>query len=150
MTHEVRDRVGIVAAEAAALAFDDATLTPEIVLGWHRRIFEATFPADAGPVLYLRHRPAGLDLCSLDDVVVAMVQQHDCAVFPMPRNPVLLVDVGLEDLGVLGALDGMGVEAGVARIVTQAFDGLQDARPRRPVPRRALPLAGRRPTRRPG
>lgn len=46
--HEVRDRVGIVAVEAAALALDDATLTPEIVLGWHRRIFETTFPSDAG------------------------------------------------------------------------------------------------------
>lgn len=46
--HEVRDRVGIVAAEAASLALDDAALTPEIVLGWHRRIFESTFPENAG------------------------------------------------------------------------------------------------------
>ena len=47
---EIRDRVGIVAAEAAALALDDAALRPEIVLGWHRRIFETTFPADAGRI----------------------------------------------------------------------------------------------------
>lgn len=47
---EVRERVGLVAAEAVALALDDATLSPEIVREWHRRIFETTFPGDAGRV----------------------------------------------------------------------------------------------------
>jgi fido (protein-threonine AMPylation protein) len=46
--HEVRDRVGLVTAEAAALALDDAVLVPATIRGWHRRIFETTFPETAG------------------------------------------------------------------------------------------------------
>jgi fido (protein-threonine AMPylation protein) len=48
--HEIRDRVGLVAAEAVALALQDATLTPDILCSWHRSIFETTFPADAGRI----------------------------------------------------------------------------------------------------
>ena len=43
---EIRDRVGLAAARAVAFALDDATLTPEVVLDWHRRLFDTTFPAD--------------------------------------------------------------------------------------------------------
>lgn len=46
--HEVRDRVGLATADAAALALDDAALTPVTILGWHRSIFETTFPEVAG------------------------------------------------------------------------------------------------------
>ena len=46
--HEIRDRVGLVAAEAVALALEDAVLTPQILCEWHRRIFETTFPDTAG------------------------------------------------------------------------------------------------------
>lgn len=42
---EVRERVGLVSAEAVALAIQDATLTPGTFCGWHRSIFETTFPA---------------------------------------------------------------------------------------------------------
>lgn len=45
---EVRGRVGLVSAEAVALALKDATLMPETICGWHRAIFETTFPDDAG------------------------------------------------------------------------------------------------------
>jgi fido (protein-threonine AMPylation protein) len=45
---EVRARVGLVAAEAVELALEDATLTPRLLCIWHRRIFETTFPEDAG------------------------------------------------------------------------------------------------------
>lgn len=52
---EVRERVGLAAAEAVVLALEEATLTPEIVCGWHHRIFETTFPDDAGRVRSQRH-----------------------------------------------------------------------------------------------
>jgi fido (protein-threonine AMPylation protein) len=45
---EVRARVGLVAAETVELALEDAMLTPELLCTWHRRIFETTFPEDAG------------------------------------------------------------------------------------------------------
>jgi fido (protein-threonine AMPylation protein) len=47
---EVRERVGLVAADAVALALRDATLTPEVFVEWHRHIFMTTFPDDAGRV----------------------------------------------------------------------------------------------------
>lgn len=46
--HEVRDRVGLVTAEATALALDDAALAPVTIRDWHRSIFETTFPEVAG------------------------------------------------------------------------------------------------------
>lgn len=46
--NEIRDRVGLVAAEAVALALEDAVITPQILCEWHRRIFETTFPETAG------------------------------------------------------------------------------------------------------
>lgn len=45
---EIRARVGVAAAEAVALGLEDATLTPELLCAWHRRIFETAFPEDAG------------------------------------------------------------------------------------------------------
>ncbi len=45
---EIRARVGLVCAEAVAAASADATLTPELLCEWHRRIFETTFPESAG------------------------------------------------------------------------------------------------------
>ncbi len=45
---EIRARVGVAAAEAVALALEDATLTPELLCAWHRRIFETAFPEGAG------------------------------------------------------------------------------------------------------
>jgi fido (protein-threonine AMPylation protein) len=45
---EIRGRVGLVASEAVALALEDAVLTPQLLCTWHRRIFETTFPEDAG------------------------------------------------------------------------------------------------------
>jgi fido (protein-threonine AMPylation protein) len=45
---EIRARVGLVAAEAVELALHDSILTPSLLSDWHRRIFESTFPVDAG------------------------------------------------------------------------------------------------------
>jgi fido (protein-threonine AMPylation protein) len=45
---EIRARVGLVAAGAVELALHDSVLTPSLLSDWHARIFESTFPADAG------------------------------------------------------------------------------------------------------
>lgn len=45
---EIRTRVGLAAADAVALALEDRALTPELLCGWHGRIFQTTFPDDAG------------------------------------------------------------------------------------------------------
>lgn len=47
---EIREHVGFAVAEAVELGLEEATLTPEILCGWHRRIFETTFPAEAGQI----------------------------------------------------------------------------------------------------
>jgi fido (protein-threonine AMPylation protein) len=45
---EIRSRVGLTAAQAISLALADADLTPALLCEWHRRIFETTFPGQAG------------------------------------------------------------------------------------------------------
>lgn len=47
---EIRERVGRVAAEAVALALEDVELSPHLLCEWHRRIFESTFPKEAGRI----------------------------------------------------------------------------------------------------
>jgi fido (protein-threonine AMPylation protein) len=45
---EIRARVGLVCAEAVTAASADPTLTTGLISDWHRRIFETTFPGEAG------------------------------------------------------------------------------------------------------
>lgn len=58
--------------------------------------------------------------------MIAVIQEDNFAVVPVPGHTILLVNVGLEDLRVLRPLDRMGVQAWMAWIVTQPFDRLQD------------------------
>jgi hypothetical protein len=67
-----------------------------------------------------------LRLRTLQDLVVAVIAEHDDSVFPMPRHPVLHIDVSLKNLGFLRAPDWVRLKGGVPWVFSQALDALQD------------------------